>query len=117
VKPKVLLILEDEDILNLVTYLLTGNNYEVVASKSLVTIESVKAINADLILFDYWLSDINGIDFCIALKADKATLKIPIIILSTTKGLEETVSICNASGFVEMPFDIDQLLEKVKEFA
>jgi DNA-binding response OmpR family regulator len=112
-KKKILVIDDDQDILDLTEFLLQDNGYEVIASLTASILDDILQINPDLILLDNWLEGVTGQELCKALKTTAATKHIPVIIFSASTGLKEIADDCLADGYIEKPFDIDVLQQKI----
>jgi DNA-binding response OmpR family regulator len=110
---KILIIDDDQDILDLIEYLLKENGFDVVASLSAKVLDDVLEIKPDLILIDDWLEDTSGHELCLSLKNDPATKHIPVVIISATMNLEQLSKSCSADNYIEKPFDIDVLEAKI----
>lgn len=113
---RILILDDDQDILDVVAYLLTDSGFEV---KTLSTGELVKAVisefHPDLVLIDVMLADMDGRVICSNLKEDHNTLHIPVILISGTHDLSASLSQQGGpNDFIPKPFDIDTLLNKVK---
>src|SRR5690242_13049442 len=68
----------------------------------------------DLVLLDMLLSGKDGREIVKQLKREKRTKHIPVIMFSAHPSAEKTALEAGADDFVEKPFDIDTLLEKVQ---
>ena len=112
---KILVIEDDTDILELVTYLLNDSGYEVTSSTSLLPVQNILDINPNLILLDNYLPDGFGSDLCLEIKNDVRSKHLPVIMLSANTGLNELAKKSRADAFIPKPFDIDNLLGNVKE--
>ena len=73
-------------------------------------VESVSKTN--LILLDMWLSGEDGRDICRKLKENEVTRNIPVVIMSASRGLEETAIQSGANAFIAKPFEIDEMISK-----
>lgn len=117
---KILLIEDDRDIRDTVTYVLEGDGYEVIASDNSRILKSLSDINPDLILLDNWLtdwaSDASGQQISKQLKSDSKTSHIPIIILSAVNNVKEIAEAGLADAYIKKPFDVDELLAMVKKY-
>ena len=69
----------------------------------------------DLILLDIIMPVVDGIDVCVKLKANKATMKIPIIIFSALSGNLAIMKSykAGANDYVVKPFNLSALLNKM----
>jgi len=109
------LVEDDEDIRFIVEYVLMEEGYEVesfgTASKFY---QKEPDDQADLVILDVMLPDGNGIEICRKLKAEPATAHIPIIIMSAHAAEKSILEEACADGFISKPFDLTDLLKKVK---
>lgn len=113
-----ILVVDDEpDILELIRYNLTRNNYEMsgVASGE-EAFASVRRSPPDLVVLDLMLPGIDGLEVCRRLKNDVRTSAIPVIILSA-KGEEADVVAgleLGADDYLSKPFSPRVLLARIK---
>ncbi|MEX8546294.1 MAG: PleD family two-component system response regulator [Mucilaginibacter sp.] len=107
-KKKVLIIENDRDIRDIISYVLEDNGYEVIVAEPR-PVGRLHTYNPDLILLDEWLNEREGQLLCTELKDMHETKHVPVIILSTANNIEEIANICKAKGFVNKPFDLDEL--------
>lgn len=70
----------------------------------------------DAILLDMWLSDEDGRDICKRLKEFEPTKNIPVIMMSASRGLEQTAIDSGANAFIPKPFDIDVVVNTLNQF-
>jgi DNA-binding response OmpR family regulator len=68
----------------------------------------------DIFILDKQLAGIDGLDLCKQLKTTPHTEKIPVIMISATPGLRELSMEAGADDFIEKPFSIANLLDKVQ---
>jgi DNA-binding response OmpR family regulator len=116
-KEKILVIEDDEDILNLISYHLESQQLLVVKAQSgQEGIETAWREIPDLIILDIMLPDIDGFEVCKKLKRYDQTMHIPVIML-TAKG-EEIDRILGfelgADDYVVKPFSPRELVLRVK---
>jgi len=80
-----------------------------------VGLELAAALQPDLILLDLELPDLNGFEVCRLLKADPATMIIPIIFLTGASSTEQKIKglQLGAADYVTKPFDVAELLARV----
>lgn len=111
---KIMVIEDDADTLEIITTILTGAGYQVVAGKDVTAVYAIEKDPPALLLIDNWLAgDKTGHDICYQLKQNPTTSFIPVILISGTLNLEETARRCEANGFICKPFDVDELLRQV----
>ncbi len=113
-----ILVVDDEpDILELIRYNLTRNNYDMtgVASGE-EAFASVRMSPPDLVVLDLMLPGVDGLEVCRRLKNDARTAGIPVIILSA-KGEEADVVTgleLGADDYLTKPFSPRVLLSRIK---
>lgn len=112
-KKRVLIIENDEDIRGIVSYILEDEGFQVVAANPWPA-EQLAGLKADLILLDEWVNQKAGHELCVELKKMHHTMHIPVILLSTSPKIKEIAENCNADGFIRKPFDLDDLVDEVK---
>jgi two-component system phosphate regulon response regulator PhoB len=112
-REKILVIDDDQDILELIDFILSEKGFEVITSLSVISPDNVLEIKPDLILLDDWLENTSGHELCLELKTNQATKHIPIIIISATMYLEQLSKKCSADSYIEKPFDINDLESKI----
>lgn len=117
-KKKVLVIDDDVAILDAMKTLLEEEAFDVrTISSPFKAKEEVADYKPDVILLDILLSGEDGRNIAKQLKATENTRHIPIILLSAHSGIEKSLNDTSVDAFIPKPFDIDHLLEKIKEFA
>ena len=118
-KSRILLVDDEPDIVETVSFMLQSRNYQVsIASGGQEGLEKAKNEHPDLLLLDIMMPDLDGYDVCMKLKADEDTKDIPIIML-TAKGESEAVLKSHSLGaddYVVKPFSLPTLLSKLKKF-
>ena len=114
---RILVVDDDRDILELVDLLLTIKGFTVRSiSKAERIVDEIKSFGPDLILLDVNLSGYDGRKICKELKAAGSAFKdIPVILFSAMHDLKFQSLECDASDFVQKPFDTTTLLEKIKK--
>lgn len=81
-------------------------------------VEKVRSLKPDLVLLDHVMEDMMGPDICRILKADLATSRIPIIIVSSgeRKSARLQTSRADCDGIIFKPIRRNQLITLVEEF-
>lgn len=88
-KRKVLLVDDDPLFLRYVSHFFTRNKYEVVtAANGEEGLEKARRLQPDVIVLDLDMPDLDGIETCKNLKADKVTHQIPVVILTAMEDWE-----------------------------
>jgi DNA-binding response OmpR family regulator len=116
---KVLVVDDDIGIREVIRIILDDEGYEVNELDNDHQVDSaIASWIPDVILLDVMLGDMDGRDICRHLKSEKNTAAIPIIIISATHSRYTLPQkICSANDYLEKPFDIDDLVRKVKFYA
>ena len=116
---KIMVIEDDKDIRDTVTYALEEEGYEVISSENSRILKSIDKHKPDLILMDNWLtewkSDANGQQLSKELKSNPATSHIPVIIISAVSNIQEIAEAGLADDYLRKPFDISTLTALVKK--
>lgn len=112
--PRILVVEDNPDILELYTIMLGQNNYEVLGKDSAEEIKPViKNFLPDVIVLDMLLSGLDGPDVCKQIKDDTLTSHIPVIMVSAhTSGVEKSTE-AGADFFLAKPFDMATFLNTV----
>lgn len=113
---KTIYIVEDETgIRDALQLLLSFENYDV---RSFATMEAFnkrdKTVNPDIFILDVMLPDGLGTDICNQLKKEAGTSDIPVMIISAHAKGDNVLLACEADEFIAKPFDIDDVLAKIK---
>lgn len=114
---RILILDDDQQILDVVSFLLTDSGYlvETLASGENI-FATIEQFHPDLVLMDVMLADMDGRVICRNLKEFEGTKCIPVILISGTHNLAESLQQQGApNDFIPKPFDIDVLLNKIKD--
>lgn len=108
---------DDQDILDLVTFKLEQAGYAVsTAHDGPGALASAKAACPDLAVLDVTMPGLSGLDVCLALRADPATSRVPVILL-TARSQEIDVQTgfdVGADDYIPKPFSPRELLSRVE---
>ncbi|MGI5177692.1 response regulator [Dactylosporangium sp. CA-152071] len=111
----VLVAEDDPDIRELFTMALESAGASVVAVTSGgEALEALRKDRFDLLVTDMWMPNISGLDLCKALRADPATAKLPILMLSAygrMRGREEAMMV-GATEYMTKPIRPSVLVGK-----
>lgn len=112
---KIVIVDDDVAILDSLGLMLDFEGFEVNAfergSEIFTYVESVS--KPDIILLDMWLSGEDGRDICKKLKENETTKNIPVVIMSASRGLEQTALQSGANAFIAKPFEIDEVVDQL----
>ena len=123
--PTILVVDDEKDTLDLLTLLLTGENYQVLtasdvkqATSILMTQYKNKVFLPDLILLDIRMPEINGYDFCLWIKENTTFSKIPVVFISAhtfQKDIDRGLK-CGAQDFVKKPWPSnEELINRIRK--
>jgi len=117
VKKKILVIEDDRDISELITYNLEREGYEIACLyDGSQAVDFVTKRKPELIILDLMLPEVDGIEICRTLKGDAATKHIPIVML-TAKSEEADVVVglqMGADDYIPKPFSPKVLVARIK---
>ena len=113
---KILIVDDNALMIEVMTYILINNGYEVVAISSGIDVfNNIKDTHPDLIILDAILPGINGREICQLIKLNKTTRNLPVIMCSGDETIGEALTQKGAPDDVlQKPFDINCLIEKVE---
>lgn len=114
---KILIIDDEPGILELLSEHLTMEGYEVeTADSGEAGMQRMQAEQPDLVLLDVMLPGMDGYDVCQLMQADLTLSQIPVIMLTARTMTGDLVNAyeTGADDFVTKPFDLDELLIRVR---
>ena len=111
---KILVMDDDAGILEAFRAILESADYNVITeSDPGKLLKQIKLTKPDLIILDVLLSGGDGRIICKNLKAEEETKNIPVIIVSAHPSVNKSIREAGADDFLEKPFEMDVLLNKV----
>lgn len=117
---KILTIDDDEDINRSLKDLLELEGYRTIFAKNgQVAMEYLEGVAdselPDLMLVDYWMPKMNGLEFA-ELKARNPKLaRIPIIVITASGNMLNVIDHVQADGYMAKPMDFNTLVSTVKQ--
>jgi two-component system phosphate regulon response regulator PhoB len=117
VMAKILVVDDEPDALELVSFNLKSAGYEVVtADNGSEALKKARQHVPDLILLDVMLPEVDGLEVCKLLRRDPATAPIPIIMLTAKAGeIDRVLGLeLGAEDYVTKPFSPRELVLRVK---
>lgn len=118
-KPKVLVIEDNEQNMYLVTFILEKSGYEVIqAQDGQEGIGLADQVKPDIILLDIQLPNMDGYAVAQEIKANPGLDGIPIIAVTSyaMAGDRERIIAAGCEGYIEKPIDPDTFMRQVKQF-
>ncbi len=116
-KEKILIVDDDSYILSMVRLILENENYEISEAKDgKEALEKIHEKTPHLIILDYMMPMIDGLEVCTRLKKDTLYRHIPIIMLTAKGELTDKVRGLDAGvdDYIVKPFEPQELMARVK---
>jgi two-component system phosphate regulon response regulator PhoB len=112
---RILAVDDDNDILEVLRYILEDSGYEVVTlADGHYLFDKIKESQPDLILLDIMLGNLDGRELCRDVKTRIETHDIPVILISASHEVSKALNQIGApDDFIAKPFDIDDLLGSI----
>ena len=113
----ILIIEDDKDIVEMLSFHLKKNNYTILYSYNGEDgLTKARENNPDLILLDLMLPGIHGLDVCRIIKSDQKTKNIPIIMLTAMGQEDDIVKGLETGGddYITKPFSLDIISARIK---
>ena len=117
-KKRILLVDDEKDLVETVTFRLEAAGYEVIpAYDGQEALDKARKEKPDLIILDLMLPKMDGYKVCAMLKRDQRYMNIPIIMF-TARAQESDEKLgyeCGANAYITKPFQHEAVLAKIKE--
>jgi DNA-binding response OmpR family regulator len=114
---KRIVIIDDEKaILEMMEIALEEEGYDVIAINRFEPMEVLIDFAPELILLDIRLSNGYGHILCEDLKSNPLTSMIPVILVSGADNLAKIANESKADGYIAKPFNVDDLIQCVKQY-
>lgn len=111
----ILLIEDDPKLSKFIQMELSLEGYQItIASNGLDGLQLARDNQPNLVILDWMLPEISGLDICMRLR--KTGIKVPIIMLTAKDEISDRVTGLNAGAddYLTKPFSIEELLARVK---
>ncbi|MBO9573520.1 MAG: response regulator transcription factor [Chitinophagaceae bacterium] len=110
----VLVVDDDLDLLEMVTFVLTAHNFQVhTLARCKAFFETVSTVKPEAILMDVFLGECDGRDLCRQYKsADSESL--PVVLYSAGDVSSASVEESKADIFLRKPFDVNILIQRLR---
>lgn len=114
---RILAVDDDKDILEVIQFILEDSGYVVdTLSDGLRLQDAIRKHTPDLILLDIMLGNVDGRDLCRNVKTTTETNTIPVIMISASHNISDVLrQDCAPDDFIAKPFDMNVLLNKVRQ--
>lgn len=119
VKKKIILIVEDDEVLLRALYLLFHKGEFTIASASdgEMALKMTERLNPDIVLLDLLMPKMNGFDYLRSIKANANLKNIPVIVLSNLDDkddIEKAKALGAEDYFIKSDTDLSTLFKRVK---
>lgn len=112
---KILICDDDEGILDLLELILKEEGYEAIAEiNSLNLAGLIDREQPDLLVLDLWMPVLSGDQVLRTIRDDPQTQTLPVIVISASGDGRNIAMNAGANDFLAKPFDLDQLVNRVK---
>jgi CheY-like chemotaxis protein len=114
-KPRILVVDDDQPILALMKSLLREFQFEALtASSGAEALEIAQRETLDLILLDISMPEMSGEETIHALRAIPAIRDVPIVIVSGHALPQSEIERLGANGAIQKPFDVPDLIRDIR---
>src|SRR5580693_7878563 len=117
-KYRLVVIDDHQDTLDILRYNLTGEGYEVKPFINAVdALKYVTMDNTDLVITDWMLPEMDGLDLCRSLKHNASTQDIPVVMLTCKNDEIDVVTALEvgAEEYISKPIRIKEMLTRIKK--
>jgi DNA-binding response OmpR family regulator len=117
-KKIVLLVDDEEDLIKVLKIRIVAEGYEFMSAKDgKKMLDALKIKKPDIILLDIMLPNMDGYSALREMRKDEKNANIPVIVISAKekKNMGELFAFEKIAFFIEKPFDMKELMEKISE--
>lgn len=117
-KPKILVVDDEQDAIELIEYNLEAAGYRVItAENGAEAVQKTRTTIPDLVVLDLMLPEVDGLEVCKILRRDPSTASIPIIMLTARASeLDRVLGLeIGADDYVTKPFSPRELVLRIKK--
>jgi response regulator RpfG family c-di-GMP phosphodiesterase len=114
---KILICEDDTYISDLLEIILSQQVQEVIKYEHIPTLEELKVMCPDLIIFDYWINGEKADGIISQIREEPEIKNIPIILISAIDQLNKIAAQLKVDKAIKKPFDITAIQEAVKNFS
>ena len=114
---KILVVDDEKDIVELVAYNLEKEGFSVFKARAGVeALQKVQAQRPDLVILDWMLPEMSGLDVCKSIRANPALAAIPIIMLTAkVDEVDKVVGLeMGADDYITKPFSVKELIARIR---
>jgi DNA-binding response OmpR family regulator len=112
---KLLIVDDSVALLEVMANILERNGYVVkTLNKAPGLFEAIKEFQPDMVILDIYLAGEDGREICKKLKRNAVTKDMCVLVFSASPKALQDYKAYDADGFIEKPFDISVLTNKIK---
>lgn len=115
-KPLMLIVDDNEEMLNFLSSSFSAQYSILTAEDGMEALEKLKEHEVTLIVSDWMMLRMDGVEFCKALRADQSISHIPFILLTAKTDTNSKIEgmDCGADAYIEKPFSVQYLEACIK---
>lgn len=115
-KPVMLIVDDNEEMLNFLSSSFSNQYTILTAEDGVSALEKLKENEVTLIVSDWMMPRMDGVEFCKALRSDQAISHIPFILLTAKTDINSKIEgmDCGADAYIEKPFSVQYLEACIK---
>lgn len=117
-KPTILVVDDEPDVIEILRFNLNGAGFEVTASADgKDALQKARRLKPDLIVLDLMLPEMDGLEVCKYLRRDPTTENIPVLMLTARAGeIDRVLGLeIGADDYVVKPFSPRELVLRIKK--
>jgi two-component system phosphate regulon response regulator PhoB len=115
-EPKAIIIDDEEDLLDLYEYNFAKNGFQVITfSRAKQALAYLENNSPDIILCDWMMPEMDGLDFCKEVKSKLSMADIPFLMVTcrTEKSAVRQALAAGVSDFISKPVGMQELIDRV----
>ena len=115
-KPLMLIVDDNQEMLNFLSSSFSAQYSILTAEDGMEALEKLKEREVTLIVSDWMMPRMDGVEFCKALRADQSVSHIPFILLTAKTDMDSKIAgmDCGADAYIEKPFSVQYLEACIK---
>jgi len=119
IKRRLVYIEDEQEMIDLVRLILNRRGFEIIgANGGREGLDIVRKVLPDLVLLDLMMPDMDGWDVYQQMKADEATQKIPVIVVTAkAQSIDKVLGlhIAKVDDYISKPFSPQELVDSVEK--
>lgn len=118
IKKKETIVIADDDpaILEAMKLMLELFNFNVETVSDGMVVSKLMSVQPRLLFLDIWMSGVDGREVCKTIKNLDATKNIPVVMISASCNLKDSIKETGADDFLAKPFEMNELLSKINKY-